>query len=404
MGIISNRLNQLKESATLAMAKKSRELKAQGIDVINLSIGEPDFDTPNFIKEAAKQAIDENYTHYTPVPGYQDLRESICKKLKRDNGVDYTPNQIVVSTGAKQSISNVFTSLLNPGDEVIVPAPYWVSYVDMIKLAEGDVKIIQTDIAHDFKVTAEEIKNNITNKTKALIFSSPCNPTGTVYTKDELKSIADLLSKFPHISIISDEIYEHINFDGHHQSIAQFEEVKDQVVIVNGVSKGFAMTGWRLGFIAASEEIAKACSKLQGQTTSGTNSIAQRAAITAFNANPKENDEIQNMVHSFHKRRDLLIELLSKIDGFNLNTPPGAFYLFPNITGFFGKSAGKYTIKNATDITMYILEEANVACVTGEAFGDPNCIRISYAAAESKLRDAADRIAKACNKLVEVQS
>lgn len=399
MGLISNRLNQLQESATLAMTKKSRELKAQGKDVINLSIGEPDFDTPTFIKNAGIKAIEENYSHYAPVPGYPELKESICNKLKRDNAVDYHPNQIVVSTGAKQSISNVFLSILDKGDEVVVPAPYWVSYVDMIKLAEGEAKIIETDINNDFKVTAKEIKAAISNKTKAFIFSSPCNPTGTVYSKQELKEIAELFSQYPDILIISDEIYEHIIFGEKHESIAQFEEVKDRVVIVNGVSKGFAMTGWRLGFIAAPVEIAAACTKLQGQTTSGTNSIAQRAAITAFDANPKENTEIQNMVKAFHKRRDLLISLLSEIDGFKLNTPPGAFYLFPNITALFGKSNGDITINNATDLTMYILESANVACVTGEAFGDANCIRISYAASEETLREAAKRIKLACNQL-----
>ncbi len=396
MAFISNRLNQLQESATIAMTKKSRELKAQGIDVINLSIGEPDFDTPVFIKEAAKKAIDENYTHYTPVPGYQPLRESICRKLKRDTNLEYTPNQIVVSTGAKQSISNVFMSILNPGDEVIIPAPYWVSYVDMVKLAEGEAKVIQTDISHDFKVTADEIRRAITKKSKALIFSSPCNPTGTVYTKEELKNIANVLADYPDIMIISDEIYEHIIFGSKHESIAQFEEIKEQVVIVNGVSKGFAMTGWRLGFIAAPIEIANACTKLQGQTTSGTNSIAQRAAITAFDANPKTNEEIQNMVVAFHQRRDLLIELLNEVDGFKLNTPPGAFYLFPNITAFFGKTDGEITIHNATDFTLYILEKANIACVTGEAFGDPNCIRISYAASSETLRESAKRIKAAC--------
>jgi aspartate aminotransferase len=399
MALISNRLNQLEESATLAMTKKSRELKEQGIDVINLSIGEPDFDTPAFIKEAAKTALDENYTHYTPVPGYLPLRESICRKLKRDNHVDYTPNQIVVSTGAKQSISNVFMSILNPGDEVIIPAPYWVSYVDMVKLAEGEAKVLQTDISHDFKVTAEQIRNAITDHTKAIIFSSPCNPTGTVYTKEELKQIADVLAKHPHIIIVSDEIYEHIIFDSKHESIAQFEEVKGQVVVVNGVSKGFAMTGWRLGFIAAPIEIANACTKLQGQTTSGTNSIAQRAAITAFDADPKSNQEIQDMVTAFHQRRDLLIELLNEIEGFKLNTPPGAFYLFPNITAFFGKSDGETTINNATDFTLYILDKANVACVTGEAFGDPNCMRLSYAASPKTLQEAAKRINDACNLL-----
>ncbi|NOR86594.1 MAG: aminotransferase class I/II-fold pyridoxal phosphate-dependent enzyme, partial [Bacteroidales bacterium] len=285
MGIISNKINQLEESATLAMTKLSRELKAQGKDVINLSIGEPDFNTPDFIKESAKIALDDNYTHYTPVPGYLDLREMVVHKLKRDNQVDYSASQIVVSTGAKQSISNVFVSILNPGDEVIIPAPYWVSYADMVKLAEGVPSIIKTDIANDFKVTAQEIKQAITSKTKAIIFSSPCNPTGTVYSKEELKSLAQILKDHPEIIIISDEIYEHINFDSQHESIAQFPEVKDQVVIINGVSKGFAMTGWRLGFMAAPQEIANACIKYQGQTTSGTNSIAQKAAMKAFEIN-----------------------------------------------------------------------------------------------------------------------
>lgn len=395
MGIISNRLNQMTESATLAMTKKSRELKEQGIDVINLSIGEPDFNTPEFIKEAGIKAIEENYTHYPPVPGFLALRESIVNKLKRDNGVSYTPNQIVVSTGAKQSISNVFLSILNPGDEVVIPAPYWVSYVDMVKLAEGEAKVIATDIANDFKVTPAEIKKAITNKTKAIIFSSPCNPTGTVYSKEELKEIAQLMKDYPEVIIISDEIYEHIIFDHKHESIAQFDEVKDQVVIVNGASKGFAMTGWRLGFIAAPLEIASACTKLQGQTTSGTNSIAQRAAIAAFDAIPKENIEIQDMVDAFKKRRDFLISLLNSIPGFVVNRPPGAFYLFPNIVSYFGKSDGQITIHTATDLVLYILDKANVALVTGEAFGDPNCIRFSYAASSETLKIATDRIKKA---------
>lgn len=399
MGIVSNRLNQMTESATLAMTKKSRELKEQGIDVINLSIGEPDFNTPEFIKEAGKRAIDENYTHYPPVPGFLPLREAIVKKLKRDNAVDYQANQIVVSTGAKQSISNVFLSIINPDEEVVIPAPYWVSYADMVMLAEGKPVVIKTDIANDFKVTPEEIKNAITEKTKAIIFSSPCNPTGTVYTKEELKEIAQLMKNYPEIVIISDEIYEIINFDSQHESIAQFEEVKNQVVIVNGVSKGYAMTGWRLGFIAAPKEIADACTKLQGQTTSGTNAIAQRAAITAFEADPKECKEIQDMVLAFKERRDLLIALLSDIDGFVLNTPPGAFYLFPNITAFFGKTDGNITINTATDLVLYILEKANVALVTGEAFGDANCMRLSYAASSETLKIAASRIKEACSLL-----
>ena len=399
MGIISNKINNLEESATLAMTKKSRELKAQGLDIINLSIGEPDFNTPEFIKEAAKVAIDENYTHYSPVAGYIELKEAIVEKLKRDNKLEYTANQIVVSTGAKQSLSNAFIAILNPDDEVIIPAPYWVSYSDMVQLSEGIVIPIKTKITNDFKVTPQEIEQAITPRTKAIIFSSPCNPTGTVYTKKELQAIANVIKNHPNIIIISDEIYEHINFDSIHESIGQFEEIKEQVIIINGVSKGFAMTGWRIGFLAASLEIANACFKLQGQTTSGPNSIAQRAAITAFKADPKKNKELQDMLSAFHKRRDLFISLLSEIPGLKMNVPEGAFYLFPNVEPFFGKSDGKITINTATDLVMYILNEAHVALVTGEAFGDPNCIRFSYATSENNLRTAADRIKTACAKL-----
>ncbi len=399
MGTISNKINNLEESATLAMTKKSRELKAQGLDIINLSIGEPDFNTPEFIKEAAKKAIDEDYTHYTPVAGYLELREAIAEKLKRDNGIEYTANQIIVSTGAKQSLSNAFNTILNPGDEVIIPAPYWVSYSDMVTLCDAKGVIIKTKISNDFKVTPQEIEKAITPKTKAIIFSSPCNPTGTVYTKEDLKAIADVIVKHPNMYIISDEIYEHINFDSVHESIAQFKEVKDQVIVINGVSKGFAMTGWRIGFLAASREIANASLKLQGQTTSGTNSIAQRAAITAFKTNPKECTDLQNMVKAFHRRRDLFISLLSDIPEFVMNVPSGAFYLFPNVEAFFGRSNGNITINTATDLVMYILDEANVALVTGEAFGDPSCIRFSYATSEENLRKAAKRIKMACDKL-----
>ncbi|OYT17898.1 MAG: aspartate aminotransferase [Bacteroidetes bacterium 4572_77] len=399
MGIISNKITQLKESATLAMTKKSRELKAAGKDIINLSIGEPDFDTPEFIKDAAIKAINENRTHYTPVPGYMDLREAAANKFNRDNGLNFSASQIVVSTGAKQSISNVFFSILNPGEEVIIPTPYWVSYSDMVQLAEGKPVFIETEIANDFKVTAKEIEAAITPKTKAIIFSSPCNPTGTVYSVAELKAMAEVLSQHPELIIISDEIYEHINFDSKHQSIAQFEEIKDQVVVINGVSKGFAMTGWRIGLMAAPQAIANACIKLQGQTTSGTNSIAQRAAITALDANPKENKEIIDMVSAFHKRRDLFISLLNDIPGFKTNIPQGAFYLFPNVESFFGKTDGETSIKTATDLVMYILKEANVALVSGEAFGDPNCIRFSYATSNENLHLAAQRIKAACSKL-----
>jgi aspartate aminotransferase len=399
MGIISNRLNQLTESATLAMAQKSRELRDQGIDVINLSIGEPDFDTPEFIKNAAKQALDENYTHYPPVPGYLELRESIVKKLRRDNNLEYQINQIVVSTGAKQAISNVFYSILNPGEEVIIPAPFWVSYADMVQLAEGVPVVISTTIENNFKVTPQQIIAAITPKTKALIFSSPCNPTGTVYSKAELREIAMALKDFPHITIVSDEIYELINFNGGHESIAQFEDIKNQVVIVNGVSKGFAMTGFRLGYIAAPKAIADACTKFQGQTTSGTNTIAQRAAMAALQADPKDNQDIQLMVNAFKERRDLLISLIEQIPGFQLNTPPGAFYLFPNITSFFGKTDGKTIIRNSPDLVVFILEKANVALVDGEAFGDPNCLRLSYATSKEMLVEAANRIKDACSLL-----
>jgi len=399
MGIISNKINQLEESATLAMTKLSRELKAEGKDIINLSIGEPDFNTPQFIKDAAKKAIDENYTHYPPVAGYIPLREMISKKLKRDNGVEYSVNQIVVSTGAKQSISNVFSCILNPGDEVIIPAPYWVSYSDMVKLAGGLTKIVTTDITNDFKVSPEKIEQAITEKTKAIIFSSPCNPTGTVYNKEELQALANTLKNHPELVIISDEIYEYINFDSHHESISQFEEVRDQMVIINGVSKGFAMTGWRLGFMAGPVEIANACIKLQGQTTSGTNTIAQRAGISAFAADPNINEDILNMVKAFRHRRDLFISLLNDIPGFKTNIPQGAFYLFPNVEYFFGKSDGETTIKTATDLVLYILNKANVALVTGEAFGDPRCVRFSYATSEEILKKAAARIKEVCNHL-----
>lgn len=395
MSILSNRITSLSVSATLAMAKKSRELKAQGIDIINLSIGEPDFDTPEFIKEAAHRAINENHTHYTPVPGYQELREAAAAKFKRDNNLTYSADQIVISTGAKQSISNAFFSILNPGDEVIVPAPFWVSYTEMIKLAEGKPKVIATSIASDFKITAEQLQKAINQKTKALIFSSPCNPSGSVYSKEELFSLAQIIKNYPNIVIISDEIYEHINFSGKHESIAQFDEIKDQVVVINGVSKGFAMTGWRIGVMAASKEIADACIKLQGQTTSGTNSIAQRATIDAFNCDPKENDELKNMVKVFKERRDLMVNLLNEIPGLDVNLPNGAFYLFPDISYYFGKSDGLSKIETADDLTLYILNKANVAVVTGAAFGNDQCLRLSYASSNEVLIKAVGRIKNA---------
>lgn len=392
MSILSNRITSLSVSATLAMAKKSRDLKAQGIDIINLSIGEPDFNTPEFIKKAAQKAIVDNHTHYTPVPGYQELREVVAAKFKRDNKLNYSADQIVVSTGAKQAISNVFLSILDPGDEVIVPAPYWVSYTEMIKLAEGKPKVIETSIASNFKITPEQLRNAISSKTKALIFSSPCNPSGSVYSKEELFALAQVIKKHPNIVVISDEIYEHINFSGKHESIAQFDEVKDQIVVINGVSKGFAMTGWRIGVMAATKEITDACIKLQGQTTSGTNSIAQRAAIDAFNCDPKENLDLKNMVKVFKERRDLMVGLLNKIPGFDVNVPKGAFYLFPDISYYFGKSDGNSTIKNADDLTLYILNKANVAVVTGSAFGNDQCIRLSYASSNDILIEAIRRI------------
>ena len=392
MSFLSNRITSLTVSATLAMAKKSRELKAQGIDIIDLCIGEPDFGTPEFIKNAAKQAIEENHSHYTPVPGYQKLREVVARKFKRDNNLDYTVDQIVVSTGAKQAISNVFFSILNPGDEVIVPAPYWVSYPEMIKLAEGEPKIIETSIDSNFKITPHQLEQAITPKTKAIIYSSPCNPSGSVYSKDELFALAQILKNYPELIIISDEIYEHIIFEGKHESIAQFAEVKNQTVVINGVSKGYAMTGWRIGVMAASKEMADACTKLQGQTTSGTCSIAQCATIAAFERDPKEIDDLKNMVKTFKERRDLMVGLLNDIPGLNVNVPKGAFYLFPNISYYFGKSDGNTTIKTADELTLYLLNKANVAAVSGDAFGNDKCIRFSYATSNDVLIEAARRI------------
>lgn len=397
--MLSNRILNLEESATLAMTRKSRELKAAGKDVINLSIGEPDFNTPDYIKEAAKKAIDDNFTHYPPVAGYQDLREAISRKFKRDNNLDYKAEQIIVSTGAKQSIANVMMSILNPGDEVIVPTPYWVSYTALIQLAEAKAVFIQTSIEDDFKVTPEQLENSITESTKAFIFSSPCNPSGSVYTKEELASLVNVFEKYPGITIISDEIYEHINFTGAHASIAQFESVKEQVVTINGVSKGFAMTGWRVGFLGAPLEIAKACDKYQGQITSATCSIAQRATLAAVEKAPHDIPEMAGMLAAFKERRDLVLDMLSEIPGFKTNVPKGAFYIFPDITAFFGKSDGETTINNSSDLCIYILNQVHVALVPGEAFGDANCLRISYAAANEVLIDAMERIKKAVSRL-----
>jgi aspartate aminotransferase len=388
----SERLLTMEESATIAMSRKSRELKAQGKDIISLSLGEPDFFTPQFIKDAALEAMNNNFTMYTPVPGYDDLRESIALKFKRDNNLVYTKDQIVVSTGAKQSIANVVLSLINPGDEVIIPAPYWVSYFEIVKVAEGIPVIIHAGIENDFKITGAQLEAAITPKTKLMLFSTPCNPTGSVYNKDELKDLANVLQKYPSVIALSDEIYEHINFEGKHESLAQFPEIYDQVVTVNGVSKAWAMTGWRLGYIAAHKEIAAACDKVQGQFTSATCSITQKATIAAMNADPKILDE---MIGAFKSRRTLVLDALAEIPGLVSNKPGGAFYVFPNVSSFFGKSYNGRKISNSEELCMYLLEEGLVALVGGDAFGDPNCMRISYAASEETLREAMKRIKNA---------
>lgn len=393
---LSDRLLAMEESATIAMSRKSRELKAEGKDIISLSLGEPDFHTPDFIKKAAVEAMEQNYTMYTPVPGYDDLREAICEKFERDNGIHYTKDQIVVSTGAKQSIANVVMSLVNPGDEVIIPAPYWVSYIEIVKVADGIPVVVNADISADFKITGKQLEDAITDKTKLVIFSTPCNPTGSVYSKEELQELATVISKYKHITVLADEIYEHINFVGKHESLAQFPEVYDQVVTVNGVSKAWAMTGWRLGYIGAPKEIAAACSKVQGQFTSGTSSITQRATIVALKKDPAF---LKDMLGAFKNRRKLVLEALQNMEGVIVNEPGGAFYFFPDISSFFGKSYNGTKINNANDLTLYLLEEALVALVTGDAFGDPNCIRISYATDEATLTKAMDRIAAALKKL-----
>lgn len=386
---LSNRINNLSESQTLAMTRLSRELQAEGKDVISLSIGEPDFDTPLLIKDAAKKAIDENYTHYTPVPGYPELRKAAANKLKRDNNLDYSFEQIVVSTGAKHSLTNLALSILNPDDEVILLAPYWVSYIEMIKIAEATPVIVNTTIETDFKITIDQLKNAITPKTRMIWFSSPCNPSGSVYTKEELLAIAELVKNYPDIIIVSDEIYEHINFIGKHESIAQFDFIKDQVVVVNGVSKGFAMTGWRIGFIAAPKWIADACTKMQGQFTSGTCSIAQKAAQAALEA---DTSIVNEMVAAFQKRKDFVYDLMKDIPGIKLNQPKGAFYFFPDVSSYFGKSYNGEVIKDATDLCMFLLNEGLVALVSGDAFGNPECLRISYATSEDILRESINRI------------
>ena len=393
---VSNRLQKMAVSATLAMTAKSRELQAQGIDVVNLSIGEPDFNTPDYIKEAAKEAIDQNFSHYPPVPGYESLKKAVCTKLKRENNLDYEPSQIVVSTGAKHSIMNTMLSIVDPGEEVIIPAPYWVSYIEMVRFCEGVPVVIKCSIDSDFKMTAEQLEKAITPKTRAIIFSSPSNPTGSLYSKAELKAIADVLAKYPDVIVISDEIYEHINFVGEHESIAQFEDIKRRCVVVNGVSKGYAMTGWRIGFIAAPVWIAKAVTKLQGQFTSGACSIAQKASEAALNAG---DSECKKMTKIFKSRRDLVLGLLKEIPGLKLNTPQGAFYIFAEVSSFFGKEADGVKINTSDDLAMYLLEKAHVATVGGISFGAPECLRLSYATSEDRLTEAAKRLKEALAKL-----
>jgi len=390
--LLSDRIRRMATSATLAMAAKARELRKEGKDIIGLSLGEPDFNIPDFIKEAAKKAIDDNYSSYTPVDGYADLKQAISHKFKRDNALDYTEDQIVVSTGAKQSLANVAMVLLNPGDEVILPAPYWVSYRDIVKLAEGVPVEVPTGIESDFKMTPQQLRDAISPKTKMIWYSSPCNPSGSVYSREELEGLASVLREHPNVLVVSDEIYEHINFRSTHVSMAAVQGMYDRTITVNGVSKAFAMTGWRIGYIGAPAWIARACTKFQGQITSGANAIGQRATIAALEA-PVE--RIRYMIDTFHQRRDLILELLGEIKGFKLNVPEGAFYVFPDVSHFFGKTLRGRTIENASDFAMYLLEEARVATVTGEAFGSPNCIRISYAASEKEIREAIRRISEA---------
>lgn len=396
MNQLSNRLNSLSPSETLAMSQKSNELKAQGIDVINMSVGEPDFNTPDFIKEAAKKAVDDNYSRYSPVPGYPALREAIVQKLKKENGLDFTVNQISCANGAKQSVCNVLLTLINPGDEVIIPAPYWVSYPEMVKLAEGTSVIIKAGIEQDFKITAAQLEEAITPKTRAIILCSPSNPTGSVYTKEELAALAAVLAKHPRIIIIADEIYEHISYVGKHESIAQFPEVFERVVIVNGVSKAYAMTGWRIGFIAGPQWIVSAVNKLQGQYTSGPCSVSQKAAEAAYTG-PQE--AVEEMRQAFQRRRDLIVKLAKEIPGMEANVPQGAFYLFPKCDSFFGKSYGDRTINDAADLAMYLLEVGHVACVGGAAFGAPDCIRMSYATSDENIVEAMRRVKEALAQL-----
>lgn len=393
---LSTRLQLFNEPETLKMAKLGRELRAKGLDIIDLSLGEPDFDTPEHIKLAAKKAIDENWSHYTPVAGYPELREAVCHKLKRDNHLEYKPENIIASTGAKQSLANVVLATVSKGDEVVIPTPYWVTYSEIVKLGEGVVKLVSTSIDNKYKITPAQLEAAITDKTRLFIFSSPCNPSGSVYSKAELEGLAEVFRKYPKVFILSDEIYEYINFVGKHESIAQFEDLKDRVIIINGLSKGFAMTGYRLGFVAAHPDVVKACEKLQGQFTSGTNSITQRAAITALTTDLRPTME---MVEEFERRKKRVMELMNAIPGFAYAEPDGAFYVFPTISQYFGKSDGEETIKDADDLCMYLLNKAHVSTVTGRAFGEPNAIRISFANSMPKIEEGWKRITAALNKL-----
>ena len=393
---LSSRLERFSEPETLKMAKLGRELRSQGIDIIDLSLGEPDFDTPEHIKDAARKAVTENWSHYPPVAGYPELREAICQKFKRDNNLDYKPENIIVSTGAKQSLANAVFAVVDQGDEVIIPTPYWVTYSEIVKLAEGDVKLVRTSIENDYKLTPQELEAAITPKSKLFIFSSPSNPTGGVYSKEELAALAEVFKKHSQIYIISDEIYEYINYVGKHESIAQFPELKDRIIIINGLSKGFAMTGYRLGFIAANPTVVKACEKLQGQFTSGATAVTQRAAITALTA---PLDKTWEMLTEFKARKKRVIELLNGIPGLKLSQPDGAFYVFPDVSSYFGKKDGEESISNADDLCMYLLNKAHVSTVTGRAFGEPNCIRISFANSMSKIEGGLKRITEAMAKL-----
>ena len=399
MNKLADRLNRLSPSATLAMSQKSQELKAQGVDVINMSVGEPDFNTPDNIKEAAKKAVDDNWSRYSPVPGYPTLRKAIVEKLKRENGLEFTEAQISVSNGAKQAVCNAIMALVNPGDEVIVPAPYWVSYPEMVKLADGTPVIVGAGIEQNFKITGAQLESVITEKTKMLILCSPSNPTGSVYTKEELKELADVLAKYPNIFVVADEIYEHINYVGKHESIAQFPEIRERVIIVNGVSKAYAMTGWRIGYLAAADWIVKGCNKLQGQYTSGPCSVSQMASLEAYAGSQ---EAVETMRQAFERRRDLIVRLAKEIPGLEVNVPEGAFYLFPKCSSYYGKSYNGQTINNSDDLAMYLLTEAHVATVGGASFGSPECFRMSYATSDENIIEAIRRIKEALAKLAEI--